>query len=301
MRHGLAALTIAALLATGCKESDGTDAWLSMPDAAQHSAQHFPITSGEPHGPPVGQAAADCNGCHYDKAAAAPSASFKVYTCTRCHVLLRSGLWHDDSQAVASAWHVAAGVSQFDSTVAAANVAGVAPLDAACRSCHFSGIAVDHDTRLLLPHQDAAATIVAKCADCHTDQANRKVLGCASCHPHSLPATATAHAQVPGFSATDSTLCARCHEDGKVPVTVTGHSAGPGFPIGVGVHAGAAGGACLACHPQNRTTPPRTFVADFKVTTCVGCHVTVGGSAFHDETPGSDHAARLGVGLHAAP
>jgi predicted CXXCH cytochrome family protein len=256
-----------------------------MRAAADH-ATSFAIAVGDTHGPQAGQAI-DCNLCHFDKAAGAPSATFKVFTCTNCHVLQKSGLYHDSPPASFSAWHNAAGVTNFDSTVAAANVAGVAPLDAACYACHRSGIAVDHAARFVLPHQNAAATIVAECASCHVVPGNRKVLGCAACHPHDLPATATGHAKVPDFSATDSSRCARCHEDGKIPVSVAAHAAGAkGFLIGVGVHAGAAGGACLACHPQNRTTAPRTFVADFKVTTCVGCHVNVGGVvAFHDDLP----------------
>jgi predicted CXXCH cytochrome family protein len=53
------------------------------------------------------------------------------------------------------------------------------------------------------------------------------------------------------------------------------------------VHSGLTGGACLTCHAQNKTTVPRTFVADFTVTTCVGCHVTVGGTAQHDNSDGT--------------
>jgi hypothetical protein len=286
MRLELASLPVVAMLAVACGSSGKAAPRNTMLGAADHSGRFFPIQLGDTHGPPVGQVDPECNRCHYDKAAAAPSASFRTYTCTNCHVLLRSGIYHDDPQATFSAWHVAAGVNQFDSTVAAANVVGVAPVDAACRSCHPSGIAVDHATRFLLPHQDAAATIVAKCADCHLDPANRLVLGCAQCHPHDLVATTTGHAKVPDFQATSSALCARCHEDGKIPVAVAAHAAGAGgFVVGSGLHSGTVGGACLTCHPQNKTTAPRTFVADFKVTTCVACHVTVGGTALHHDVP----------------
>jgi len=280
------AVAVVALLSAGCGNSTADAPWLTAPDASLHQ-KNFPIAPGDTHGPLAGQASADCNGCHYDKAKAAPSASFKVFTCTGCHVLLRSGVWHDDTQAVFSTWHVAAGVSSFDSNVAATNVVGVAPFDAACRSCHIGGIAVDHAVRFVLPHQDATATVVAKCADCHLDQSNRKVLGCAQCHPHDLAATTTGHLKVPDFQATNSTLCARCHEDGKIPVAVASHATGAqGFIVGSGAHAGAAGGACLSCHAQFKTTAPRTFVADFKLSTCVGCHVTVGGTTFHDDATG---------------
>jgi hypothetical protein len=286
MKLRLAPSMVAALLAAGCGNSGSSAPSLTMPSTDDHTARYFPIDAQATHGPAAGQASAECNGCHYDKAATppGPSATFKIFTCTRCHVLLRSGIYHDDPQATFQAWHEAAGVSNFGSTVAAANVVGVAPLDAACRSCHPSGIAVDHAKVFMLPHQDAAATTVASCADCHVNPADRTQLGCASCHPHDLPATATGHALVPDFVATNSALCARCHEDGKIPVAVSAHAAGAnGFTVGTGVHAGPTGGACLACHDQNRATPPRTFVADFTATNCVHCHVTVGGTAFHDD------------------
>ena len=284
MRFHVVSLSAAALLAAGCGSPARTGAWLTAPDAAAH-ASNFPIAPADTHGPPVGQAAPDCNGCHYDKSATppGPSATFKIFTCTNCHVLLRSGLYHDATQADFSAWHVAHGVANFDATVAAANVLGVASLDAACRSCHPSGIAVDHGVRFKLPHQDAAATIVAKCADCHLNPADRTQLGCATCHPHELPATTTGHALVPDFSASNSTLCARCHEDGKIPVAVSAHATGAnGFVVGTGAHSGATGGACLVCHAQLKAAP-KAFVADFASTNCVACHVTVGGSAFHDD------------------
>jgi predicted CXXCH cytochrome family protein len=287
----LASLSLAVVLATGCTDTTQTGPWLTMQDAATHAAK-FPIAVGDTHDLNVVAPFGSCNGCHADtsKTPSVPSPTFKHFSCTNCHVLLKSGLWHDDSQALFSAWHVGAGVSQFDATVAAMpNVlGGVAPLDAACRSCHQSGIAVNHSVRFVLPHQNAAATIVARCADCHVVPANRKVLGCAQCHPHDLAPTTIAHAMVPGFVATDSMLCARCHEDGKIPVRVTAHAAGAkGFIVGAGVHSGLTGGACLTCHAQNKTTVPRTFVADFTVTTCVGCHVTVGGTAQHDNSDGT--------------
>jgi hypothetical protein len=298
VRERLLTVAVLAALAAGCGREPGTGPRNTMPDMATHSSRYFPIASGNTHGAGVGQTAPDCNGCHADTSVTppVPSASFKIFTCTNCHVMLRSGVWHDDAQPAFSAWHVAAGVNNFDSTVAASNVLGVGKLDEACRACHASGLAVNHDIRFKLPHQDAAATIVAKCADCHVNPADRLQLGCAQCHPHDLPATTTGHALVPDFSATNSALCARCHEDGKIPVAVSAHAAGAGgFIVGSGVHSGAAGGACLTCHAQNRTTVPRTFVADFSVSTCIACHVTVGGSttAYHDD------ATSLGT-LHAS-
>jgi predicted CXXCH cytochrome family protein len=277
----------AALLLAGCSSSGATGPWVTMPSTVAHTNRYFPITAGETHGAPVGETSPVCNGCHYDKTATppGPSPTFKVFTCTSCHVLLRSGIYHDDSQAVIQAWHVTAGVTGFAAAVAAANVVGVAPLDAACFGCHPRGVAVNHATRFVLPHQDAAGTIVARCADCHRDQADRTQLGCSSCHPHDLPASDAAHATLvpdylpngatPAAVQAASTRCARCHEDGKIPVRVSAHAASAnGFAIGTGKHAGPAGGACLACHDQGKAAP-RAFVADFSATNCVGCHDVV--------------------------
>jgi hypothetical protein len=156
-----------------------------------------------------------------------------------------------------------------------------AAVDAACRGCHPAGVGVNHAPIFPLPHQNAAGTVVAVCADCHVDRSSRKVLGCAACHPHSDPATATGHAAVPGFSATDSALCARCHGDSTIPAVATHTS----FAIeGSSRHQGLAGGACLQCHPATRPAP-KTFAADFAVTTCTTCHVplTNANLALHDD------------------
>jgi predicted CXXCH cytochrome family protein len=291
------AAVAAVLLLAGCSPSGATGPWITMPSAVAHTNRYFAIAAGETHGAPVGETSPACNGCHYDKAATppGPSPTFKVFTCTNCHVLLRSGIYHDDPEAVIEAWHATAGVTGFAAAVAAANVAGVAPLDAACLGCHPRGIAVDHAARFLLPHQDAAGTSVAKCADCHRNPADRIQLGCSSCHPHDLPASDAAHARVPDYLPNGaapaavqaaSIRCARCHEDGKIPVRVAAHAAGAGgFAIGSGAHAGSAGGACLTCHDQYKTAP-RAFVADFTATNCVGCHdvvvaVTAGTNVLH--------------------
>lgn len=307
MRAALRVVPFLLLLAAACAEKAEAP-WLTMPSAAAH-AKHFGIAPGDTHGPAAGQGATNCNACHAVKTSATssePSDTFKVFTCTNCHgVTLKSGVPHDGDPAAFRTWHVSsAGVNAvtFDATVATANTLGydrrVAALDIACYTCHRSGIGVDHASRFILPHQNAAGTVVALCSSCHVVPGNRKQLGCSACHPHSTAANDAAHATlVPGYLRTNavaadvqvsSLLCARCHEDGKIPVRVAAHAAGArGFTVGTGKHAGAAGGACLTCHDQNRTTPPRTFVADFKKTTCVGCHVTVGGSpAFHDDATG---------------
>jgi predicted CXXCH cytochrome family protein len=297
MRIALRVLPLTLLLACADKAQAP---WLTMPSAAAH-AQHFGIAPGDTHGPPAGQAVADCNACHAVKTSATTSVasdSFKVFTCTNCHaVTLKSGVPHDGDLAAFRAWHVSsAGVNaaSFDSTVSTANTLGydprVAALDIACYTCHRNGIGVDHAPRFILPHQNAAGTVVAACANCHVAPSDRKQLGCSACHPHNTATSDAAHATlVPGYLRTNaiaaevqasSLLCARCHEDGKVPVRVSVHAASAGgFIVGTGKHAGTAGGACLTCHDQNKTTPPRTFVADFTSTNCVGCHDVVVGSA----------------------
>jgi predicted CXXCH cytochrome family protein len=268
----------------------------------QTAATHEPLF---PWGPDSSHAAYQdrCDDCHKVPATApatgwVPSPSFKGYTCSGCHVLVRPGVYHDDvSAAGLPTLHTQ--VSGFGSTVASLG------LDAACYKCHPQGIAVDHVVRFPLPHQNAAATIVATCSQCHVDPANRKVLGCAGCHPHDQAPTTAAHAKVPDFSPTDSALCARCHGDSTVP-RVAQHAP---FVVESGKHAGAAGGKCLACHPQNRAAP-KAFAADWKATTCVGCHVQVGGTAWHDDNPPglatlhagvTDYATKVGsMGLSAA-
>jgi predicted CXXCH cytochrome family protein len=287
---------VVVLSLAGCSTQVPVNPWMTMPDASAH-AKHFPIAVGDTHGPAPGKAVADCDACHAVKTSATtsvPSDTFKVFNCNNCHgVTLKSGVQHDGLLASFSTWHNANGVTGtngFDATVAAANTLGyspaVEPLSAACHHCHQNGIGVDHAARFILPHQDAAQTIVAKCGDCHVVAGDRKQLGCSACHPHDLAASDTAHATlVPGYVKNGATpaevqvaslLCARCHEDGKIPVRVAAHAtAAGGFIVGTGKHAGPTGGACLTCHDQNKTTPPRTFVADFTSNNCVGCHDVV--------------------------
>jgi predicted CXXCH cytochrome family protein len=298
MRVELRVLPLTLILAACSQQADAP--WLTMPNAGAH-AKYFGIAPGDTHGPQPGQAAADCNACHAIKTSGTNSVttsvasdSFKVFTCTNCHaVTLKSGVPHDGTPAAFRTWHVSsAGVNAatFDSTVSTANTLGydprVAAIDIACYTCHRNGIGVDHAPRFILPHQNAAGTVVAACSNCHVVPGDRKQLGCSACHPHDTAASDAAHATlVPGYLRTNavaadvqasSLLCARCHEDGKVPVRVAAHTtASGGFIISTGKHAGVAGGACLTCHDQNKTTPPRTFVADFTSTNCIGCHDVV--------------------------
>jgi hypothetical protein len=212
---------------------------------------------------------------------------------------------HDDPSGLASiSGHI--GLAGFDPT------APTTVFDHACRTCHPTGLAVNHALVFPLPHQDTTGTIVAGCADCHLAP-DRAVLGCAGCHPHDQPATATAHALVPDFvdgvSTTASGLCARCHGDDTIPVRVASvdpklaHTAFTPIETS-GLHVGASGGACLSCHPSNRTDPHKTFAADFTTVTCIGCHVStkalVGGvNVFHDDATGlaSFHSAQLVTGF----
>jgi hypothetical protein len=304
----------AALLLLASCQRDATAPWLTMPTVASHAAW-FPIDAGSVHGaePPA------CDGCHADTTSApyppsTPSTTFRTFTCTGCHVQVRSGVFHDQPADLAA---LHAGVPTWAATLSAWAPAaaplhgGAGPqtaLDGACRACHPTGLAADHSVIFPLPHRDPAATIVAGCTDCHRDPADRTRLGCSACHPHEGAATATAHAGVPDFVAAGpaspaadieaaSALCARCHAEGTVPVTVAGHAAASGgFVVGSGTHAGTAGGACLDCHPWRRTLPAKLFAADFPRFTCgAPCHgavpTTVAGA--HDD------AAALGA-FHAA-
>jgi hypothetical protein len=309
MRIRLGCLAM-ALWAAGCQR--GADApWLTMPSPAAHAAW-FPIDSAAVHGVAPGQSP-DCDRCHFDKGAGAPSSTFRTFTCTNssadpavgCHVAIRPGVHHDTPADLAT---LHATVATYDAKVASyvglvaspanGGVGPQSPEDGACRECHPTGMAVDHATRFPLPHRNTAGTIVAICSDCHRDFADRSRLGCAACHPHDGAATVTAHAKAPGFEGATasspaatieaaSALCARCHGDGVVPVTIAAHAAT--FVVGSGVHAGTAGGGCLDCHPALRA-PPKGFAADFARTTCsAACHGTVPVTAAgrHDDGDGA--------------
>jgi hypothetical protein len=263
-----------------------------MTGAASH-AKMFPIAVGDTHGPSVGQTTALCDACHFDTTTGKPAASFTIFSCINCHVQVRSTVWHDDPAALKT-FHLAAGVVGFpvDPAAPAASVA--------CRACHPTGLAVDHAKKFPLPHQNAAGTVVAKCADCHVDQADRTILACAGCHASTSPVV-TGHAKVPDFVAADadaahsaSLRCLRCHADSTLPITVATHT--PFLIEGTGGHTGASGGSCLACHPAFQVAPAKTFAADFKTTTCTTCHVPVasGSTVYHDNTGG------LLAALHAA-
>lgn len=286
--HALAAFLTLAALQAACT-GDTSAPSLTMPTAATH-ARFFPIAPGDAHGPAPGQATVDCNACHLDKVTGQPSAAFTTYTCTGCHVPAPT-LLHDDLAAL-TALHLA---SPAVSELTARTGQPFDTLDAACRACHPQGIrdAVDHGLHFPLPHGDAAGTTVARCGDCHVQRATGQylVMGCATCHPHDLAPTATAHAQVADFTplvagatpaeqAAASGRCVRCHGGGGTPVTVAGHAAAAnGFAIGGGaVHTGAAA-RCLDCHPSLVADPARSLAADFKVTSCVGCHDSLVGSA----------------------
>jgi hypothetical protein len=312
-------LAASILLLVGCtKPSGGKAPWLTMPTTASHAAW-FPIGPADVHGAPVGSSP-DCDGCHHDKETGLPSSTFRTYTCTGCHVQPRTGVAHDQPSQLATLHST---VAAYDGTVAgfAGSVASLnggvgpqSPEDGACLRCHPTGFATDHAQIFPLPHQDAAATEVAVCSDCHRDPSDRTRLGCAPCHPHDQPATATAHAAVPDFVAAGptapdaeivaaSSLCVRCHAEGAVPVTVAGHAArSGGFVVGVGLHSGSSGGGCLDCHPSLRTDKP--FATDFSRYTCgAACHgsVPITAAGLHDNATelGAFHLA-AGVDFAAA-
>lgn len=305
---GAAILATLLVLPSGCRKKEALAPWLTMPTVATH-ARWIPIGPADVHGAPVGQSPS-CDGCHFDKGTGLPSHTFQTWTCTGCHVAVRPGLMHD-TPADMIALHAA--VPEYAAAVAAQapNVAslngGIGPQtaeDGACRGCHPAGWAVNHGKVFPVPHQDASGLQVATCFDCHLDAANRSSLGCSACHPHDFAATATAHVSVPDFQAADSAkpqatiiaasaLCARCHADATVPVTVAGHPAASGGFLLANAHVGQAGGACLDCHKASRTDKP--FAADFKAFSCgTACHgvVPVTSAGAHDDPValGSFHA-----------
>jgi hypothetical protein len=295
-----AALLAAAVLLDGCSDGGGSAPHNTMPTTASHAAR-FPIGPGEMHALGTATPPIDCNGCHYDKIAARPTASFTEFTCTGCHVQAPAIL-HDDLAALDTFHRASAAVTALSARIGQP----YDQHDAACRACHPQGIrdGVDHVKHFPLPHQDAAGVTVAHCKDCHAQRAtgNYRVMGCATCHPHGTAAAGTdatlaaKHASVPDFVAlaagatqaqqdAASAACIRCHGDGTVPVRVAQHSASAnGFRIGAGaVHAGPSA-RCLDCHAALRADPMKPLAADFKVTTCTGCHVGVGTSnVLHDD------------------
>ena len=283
-----AVVTLGGAGLAGCSRDMTGGPRLTEPDAATHTLLYFPVSTGSPHdlarltalqaADPTGATGVrTCDGCHADRSDPAlvpppPAITFRTFTCTGCHVTIGSGVLHDDIVALGNlAAH--AGFTAFDASTPAV-------YDVACRNCHPRGVGVDHQPIFPLPHQNAAGTIVAACADCHTAPTDRRVLGCAGCHPHSDAPTTAGHAAVPGFSATDSALCARCHGDSTIPVAVaTGHT---GFPItSSSTHLGVQ---CLGCHQSSRPAP-KAFAADFTAYTCTGCHVTLtaANGAMHDD------------------
>lgn len=285
-----AALLGAALLGQACSKGGGATApAITMPSLQDHS-RFFPIAAGDAHGPPPGSALVQCNACHYDVVAGAPSASFRTFTCTGCHgdTASASGPHTTASLTALVTFHTTPPAQAKVDALAAKVGMPFATDDASCLRCHPQGIAVvDHTAFFPLPHRDAAGTVVARCADCHVQPGDRTVLGCASCHPHDQTTTDALHASVPDFadlkasgtSAQLSTACVRCHPDGVTAVRVADHpNAANGFLIEGGArHSGPLGGKCLSCHPALGTNPDKPLAADFKVTTCVGCHDASGG------------------------
>jgi hypothetical protein len=243
-----------------------------------------------------------CLACHIAlKGEPTPwAADFKVTGCVGCHVPVANGAAQHDSWASLLTIH--AGTKDFPATQPASDAA----FSAACLQCHPTGVAgppADHGDYFSLAATGKHAfpgPRITKCLDCHTSS-NRLAttdFACATCHAGDATPLATGHAKVPDLAADplNPVKCLACHANGVLPVsstgvtvTVAGHAvAAAGFTIGTGAHSGTVGGACLTCHPVNRvasTTPPHwDYARDFRRTSCVGCHVTVGGTtALHDD------------------
>ncbi len=256
---------LGALLACGQKKN--TDApWLTMPDAATHSARVFPVNAGNAHGPSTGQQQlTTCNCCHADRSAAPlpagsqchypPAASFKTYTCTGCHVVVGStGISHDDIAGLATLPEHA-GQAAFDPTQPLA-------FDQACVGCHPEGAGappVYHGQ--LFPIDSASKHAGIGCSSCHGIglRSNLANLQCAQCHAANFP---TQHSTVNGVAilvvltppppanCTPSALppltspdCLKCHAL-SAPIPVSAHPT-TNSTFGTGRHEGAG---CFTCH-----------------------------------------------------
>jgi len=259
-------------------------------------ANGFPVGGSSVHTGP-GARCLDCHPALRSDPGKTLAADFQVTSCIGCHDLVGPTDVDHGSRTELETYHLAAVDKVTGQPVPKARlftqVVGEAivkaggdaarGLSAACLQCHPQGRG-EHPY-YLIPHQNAAGTVVAGCDDCHVSTARKADLGCASCHATRSP-VGSKHAKVPDVVASDtslaaSALCARCHEYDAIPTRVaTGHA---GFPIASGKHSGTAGGTCLACHPALKGEPT-PWAADFEQTDCTGCHVPVaGGLAQHDD------------------
>jgi hypothetical protein len=288
---------LAALLA--CNQGRSTNAsWLTMPDAASHSALYFPIAPGSTHGPAAGQqAVTTCNDCHADRSTGStyppttsPAASFKTYTCTGCHVAVGgTGVYHDDIAGL-GALPEHAGLAGFDPAQPLA-------FDRACRTCHPDGSAappVYHSQ--LFPIDAASKHAGIACSSCHgAVRADTSQLKCALCHADPSKSTTfpTRHGPVgnvailvvtnppaatgqpcttsplatpanPVAASDDPRGCLLCHAVAD-PVPVSGHPT-TNSSFGTGPHQGAG---CFTCHIVKyqltaTVTPPTTAPAGYQ-------------------------------------
>lgn len=259
---------LCALLACGSRK-DAPAPSITMPDLAYHSARYFPVSPGDVHGPPPGQPLTTCNECHADRSSGVapypPSASFKTFTCTGCHVVADAGTgaYHDDIAGLA-ALPAHAGQTAFDPA---------APLafDRACLGCHPDGSGAPAYHAQLFPIGGASRHAGIGCSSCHgPDRADLTQLQCASCHadPAQSPAFPTLHAPVQGpngaiailveltpppasctpvaLSPPQSSDCLKCHARSRVDrvelstVHPTGNTA-----FGNDRHSAAG---CFTCH-----------------------------------------------------
>ncbi len=266
---------VCTLLACGSRK-DASAPSLTMPDLAYHSAHYFPVSPGDVHGPAAGQPLTTCNQCHADRSSGQPpyppSASFKTFTCTGCHVVAdaASGVSHDDIAGLATLPDHA-GQAAFDPAQPLA-------FDRACLGCHPDGRAEAPAYHAQLFPIDAASKHAGiGCSSCHgTNRADLTQLQCASCHadPTKSPTFPTRHDPVidasnggsiailveltppPPASCTPAALppltspdCLKCHALSHVDHVELSPASG-GHPVtdaafGHDQHEGAG---CFTCH-----------------------------------------------------
>ena len=245
-------LLVIAVLAAGCDQK----APITLGFTPKQHEPFFPIQTGA-HA--IGAIAEDgsaisCDSCHTG------TNSFNEALCLSCHLQDRTPL----AQA-----HVP--------------VAGFAPLDAACVTCHPRGdigdiLGADTHSQIWFPinttdiHGGPAYTAriqpgLTTCEACHADDTDRTKNLCADCHARDAVPLATTHASLPlGSFVDDEKACKECHAD--IPINSVMHPLTDHDAIIVPNHHGAT---CKDCHVQFRTGD-QPWAIEFGVALCTKCH-----------------------------
>lgn len=215
--------------------------------AGTFAHNEFPITTGTRH------AGIGCNECH----GSAVRTDRNALQCTQCHTATVNV-----NPTVAQIHN---GVPTFGSS------------SPDCLRCHPNAEPVgpmDHNTYFPVDVGTAhgsgayAAKVAAtetSCTACHLSRTDRASNDCATCHATVPPSVTTAHGQVRGFSATNSTGCKQCHADAEVYRLSQHRAFSPRHE----------GSRCNQCHQTFRADKP--WGINFTgPTNCIGCHHRAG-------------------------